>query len=491
MEMDRLDYKLPESTRVQWASGQSRGAWQPRLHAAVRALQDMEIRSVALGMRKACVLAVEPYEMPMRAAELARMGMGTLPLHRTLGRAGDTAILIDPPPDDQLWNYQVLAYSLHKNVVLDELNEDTAGADRKIGELLGYPPCCIEVYCRRVVEQRYIDTTWPMAAGTPDGRETGPRALEMEPYPECNVLGRWYGLKPVPHLPCSFRCEATRTMGMAWAELGRRLGYEAEMDTLAEMTRWPVEWSALHGYAEIKTPAMRVLSTTDTTPAKYVVRSLGDRYPNEGATGLSFPWKRQTGNVQSRGRAFRSFLTPEVREKWYYTDNEFTSYKAQEQGHRALLDAIKECAALVAPKQLSVCHLGCGNGALLLEASEEVERGLVVHGCDGEPDKIAHARILHKGTGSWTVASEADYPLGDYDLILHEPGHTDRSHCATLWRHARFVALYCYPDGDVDKTLDGLPSHAGQQGQRGAMGMALQRTFSDEGTKVHLWGRGE
>ena len=263
---------------------------------------------------------------------------------------------------------------------------------------------------------------------------------------------------------------------MAWAEFGRSLGYEAEMDTLAEMSSWPVEWSALHGYAEIKTPVMRVLSTTDTTPAKYVVRSLGDRYPSEGAMGLSFPWKRQTGNVQSRGRAFRSFHTLEVREKWYYADNQFENYKAQEQGHRALVDAIKECAALVAPRQLSVCHLGCGNGALLLEAAEEIESGLGVHGCDADPDKIAHARKLHKGTGSWTVANVEDYPLGDYDLILHEPEHADDSHCATLAPHARFVALYSYSDWDA--------SHADW-----AIGMTL-RTFRDEWSTVQLWSRG-
>ena len=38
---------------------------------------------------------------------------------------------------------------------VDELNEDTAGADQKLGELLGYPPCCIDFFCR--ASHRMID----------------------------------------------------------------------------------------------------------------------------------------------------------------------------------------------------------------------------------------------------------------------------------------------------------------------------------------------
>ena len=464
MEMERLDYRLPERTRVQWASGKIRATWEPRLAATVNALADMEVRSVALDQRKACILPVYPDDFPAKASELLAMGLGVMPLHIA---GADAAISVNAPTNGGPWTYMVLAYR--------ELVEGDLASDRRLGELLGYPPCCIDSFCQTWTTEGYIDTTWPMAAETPSAMIVAPRALEVDPLPHCNTLGRWYGLKPVPHLPCSFRCEATRDKGEQWSEFGRRLGYGAEMDILEQMTSWPVEWSALHGYAEIKTPVMRVMATTDATAEKYTVRVKGTQYPADGATGLSFPWKRQTGNVQSRGRAFRSLNTPEVRDKWYYADNQFANYKAQEQCHRALLDAIKECAALVSPKPLSVCDLGCGNGALLLEATEENEGGLIVHGCDADAAKISHARILHKGTGTWVVADIADYPLGVYDLILHMPGHVDASHCASLARHARYVALYCYPDWDPDKTMVEVP------------GMNLHRTFRDDGATVHLW----
>ena len=105
MEMERLDYRLPESTRVQWVSGKTRDVWEPRLSATVNALHDMELQSVVAGMRSACILSVDPYDFPAKAAELLALKIGVLPLHR----AGDAVISTNPPADGDPWNYLVLA----------------------------------------------------------------------------------------------------------------------------------------------------------------------------------------------------------------------------------------------------------------------------------------------------------------------------------------------------------------------------------------------
>ena len=71
--------------------------------------------------------------------------------------------------------------------------------------------------------------------------------------------------------------------------LGRELGFGAEIEWLGEILGWPLEWSALHGIAEIKTPVLRASARTDATPRKYVVRWEGESYPEGGASGLRFP----------------------------------------------------------------------------------------------------------------------------------------------------------------------------------------------------------
>jgi len=98
-------------------------------------------------------------------------------------------------------------------------------------------------------------------------------------------------LRAVPHLPCSFHCIRSVELGKKFMQLGREAGYAEEMDRLVQILSWPVEWSALHGIAEIKTPILKVSTRTDATPTRYIVHSKGEAYPEEGARGLCFPYE--------------------------------------------------------------------------------------------------------------------------------------------------------------------------------------------------------
>ena len=107
-----------------------------------------------------------------------------------------------------------------------------------------------------------------------------------------NMLWRWIGVRAVPHLPCSFDCAGTIRFGEQFLALGRRLGYAEEIGWIEEILSWPVEWSALHGIAEVKTPVLKMITATDATPYKYTVQIKGEKYPSEGATGLYFPYRK-------------------------------------------------------------------------------------------------------------------------------------------------------------------------------------------------------
>ena len=47
-----------------------------------------------------------------------------------------------------------------------------------------------------------------------------------------------------------------------------------------QVLSWPIEWSALHGIAELKTPILRASVTTDVTHYKYMVFYPGIFHPN-------------------------------------------------------------------------------------------------------------------------------------------------------------------------------------------------------------------
>ena len=139
-----------------------------------------------------------------------------------------------------------------------------------------------------VINERILDPTWQIACSL---REKGEyRNVEVNCSPVTNTLWRRADIAATFHLPCRFDCLDTVRLGEQLVALGCRSGYSDEMEWLMEILSWPVEWSTLHGIAEIKTPIFRLIIDSVATSYKYTVRIKGDKYPLEGAIGQSFPY---------------------------------------------------------------------------------------------------------------------------------------------------------------------------------------------------------
>ncbi len=138
-----------------------------------------------------------------------------------------------------------------------------------------------------------MDTTWQMAWNTINKSMSRPHQIELSgDISENNILLRWLGITPVFHLPCSFSCNHTKLIANNLTQLARCNNFEEEAEWLEEMINWPVEWSALHGIAEIKTPIVKISTCTDATNEKHTIRYHGSYYPEKGASGLSFPYQQ-------------------------------------------------------------------------------------------------------------------------------------------------------------------------------------------------------
>jgi len=89
----------------------------------------------------------------------------------------------------------------------------------KQGELLGYP-ICDRIFFQRVWSYEY-DPIW--SAALPCGsvkRDNSSYVLEVKDYyPECNIMLRYFGLRAVPHLVCSLKCEESKEFGRKFIEL--------------------------------------------------------------------------------------------------------------------------------------------------------------------------------------------------------------------------------------------------------------------------------
>lgn len=106
---------------------------------------------------------------------------------------------------------------------------------------------------------------------------------------------RWLGIRAVPHLPCSFSCQESIKLGADFVELGIVPSFKPEMDWLSEMLYWPVEWSVLHGIAEIRILVVKIATCTDATAEKYTILYHDSKYLEKRAKGLSFTYRQQEG----------------------------------------------------------------------------------------------------------------------------------------------------------------------------------------------------
>jgi Methyltransferase domain len=478
--MERLSFALPEFSRVSWVSDEARDAWQPRLEAIIGAWSEIEWRSIAAGVRACAVRMPGPSEFVSEGQRWAEAGLSGLPIEmigETSGYSAATPQAVLGAP----FRFRTVVGSPGDLVTFKRAWD--VGDQEVIGTMLGYPPCCREFFRDVWVELGMIDTTWPMAAATGDAKvEAG--TIDVSGPPECNILWRWMGVRAVPHLPCRFDCEVTVGLAGQLIEVGRSAGFGQEMEWLLEILSWPVEWSALHGIAEIKTPILKVSASTDATPRTYVVRRHGQAIPREGARGLAFPYRRsrrpfsssasfarglsrapEGPDVETRAateepprtsavrapRAARAThnaapkvdsgdgrapaasapleivqdagKTPEHPD-WYATDNGFSTVAAMVAQHKPILDL---ASAILGPAGGHVLDLGCGNGALLLEL-QALRPTVTPHGVDLDPVHIEHARTLHPNhADNFRVVdmfdgSALDGPEDGYALTFLMPG---------------------------------------------------------------------
>ena len=424
-QRDRLQYVLPDFTRISWVSDGARATWEPRIQRIGNAWSEIEWRSVLSGLRQCALTSVPADRLIARSAEWAVAGLSTMPVAISGTTPGYASTSVAPRAGEP-FEYRVAVGGLSDVAALKQAID--AGDDGVMGQLLGFPSCCIAFFRRVWVNDGCVDTTWAMAANGGSPGDNG-RVIEVSsstPF-EANILWRWMGVRAVPHLPCSFSCPHTVDFARLLMGLGRDLGFAAEMEWMEEILSWPSSWSALHGIAQVKTPVLKVSTRTDATAHEFVVRRPGRRMPDEAAAGLVFPFRVPEGPGVTHSMAFVRGLEAPIAPytappSWYASDNGFSSAMAMDEAHRPIV----ELAHASIGETGTVLDLGCGNGALLKKICEP-RPNLIPFGMDLEETKLEHARELQPGFAANFIAGSMfdGIPLdGDtvYSLVLLMPG---------------------------------------------------------------------
>jgi hypothetical protein len=281
---------LPEFTRFAWTSDGARSLWEPRFARIRKAWAHIEWLSVRDEIRSCAVTRLDPEQLVLQTAEWAAQGLSALPVGLEASGKGPYCNAVAKPGPHEPIVFRVAVGTL-KNLAALKHGLDTHD-DETVGRLLGYPSCCRRFFRAAWFRRGVRDSSWPMALGTA-GRAVRADLVEVEGSDLANVLWRWSGIRAVPHLPCAFDCEPTTRLGAELMNAGARAGYDDEVRWIGDVLSWPVEWSALHGIAEIKTPILKTSTRTDVTARKRTIRRHGSGYPAEGAQGLVFPYRKR------------------------------------------------------------------------------------------------------------------------------------------------------------------------------------------------------
>lgn len=278
-----------------------------------------------------------------------------------------------------------------------------------MGILLGFPECCRTFFDRHQPGSN-IDTTWEMA-----GEE------DVSGHLECNILVRWLGVRLVSHLPCSFQCGPTLNLAKMWEPLWP----QAELAWAREIISWPVEWSAVHGIAEVKYPILKLSTRTTVYPDRKVVRRQGTSYPAEGACGTVFPYKQSVHHVLQLTKP----------SEWQ--DNGFSSQDAMNQAHKMVLDALR-----ASPPYGDVADLGAGNGRLVDLVKQEFPDDSI-GGIEVDPQRAKNHPFVVVNDLRRLLESRLHFDTLIVSRRRFEEIPTLEEWCRT---HARQVLVYSYDE---------------------------------------------
>lgn len=263
--IQRLDFRLPRFCRHLWVGVEPREHWQPRFSSLAARLEAIAFARLQTG-DGALIVNPTAEEFAALRARASEFPLSTL----RLPCRADVAPQLDNP-------VLIASGSVSERLTRAWHNGDVEGWL----EGLGLPACCVRAHVERHIEQGFVDGAFITLADAP---------VEIEAPPALNRMLARIGLAAIDHDPCNPRCPAS--LALAQARLGfARERDAAAVDELLEILSWPMEWSALHGAVELRTPVVKLCWDTDPTASPVVRRRLGESWPLHAATGQRFPYR--------------------------------------------------------------------------------------------------------------------------------------------------------------------------------------------------------
>lgn len=270
------DIEIKSGHRIIWISEKAKETWSAAIERINNDIQRTELVSVAEDQRKCGTVTTSPRDIISIGERYPELVFE--PLQAVRKFEGFAHRHADPEGDKDY--YIFYAYSKTVKGVKDLRRAFEKNDHVGIGKLLGFPECCGRFF-ETSWSAGFIDPIWQAAENTYGilyrNKRTTIEISNAHPY--SNMILRYVGVRAGFHIPCNFRCTETIEVGSQRVEL-LSPDLKKILDALLSM---PMEWSVLHGIAEIRTPIFWIVTGSVRSKDKHTVKIHGQFLPKENA----------------------------------------------------------------------------------------------------------------------------------------------------------------------------------------------------------------
>lgn len=262
-----------------WKSREYQNSWMPRIIRAATFYSEMEYETVRLGIRRIMFrnLGKRPSAIELRAKGDGLVcqtlfyikGYKSFAHHHTLS---------SPDAPDSL-RHVVIARNAQDADEVRRIFGDGSRIDEKghqrLGQLLGYPSCCVNFFKKEWVRDKRWDPMFEQAANTadhtiePSTTRNPVTTIAVDGHPWCNILLRYEGIRAVSWLPCSFRCSASVSKAQEWVSAAIWSGDVHRIQMVEDLERIlsiPLTWRCIGGMAFIESKYFLLIGNSFASP---------------------------------------------------------------------------------------------------------------------------------------------------------------------------------------------------------------------------------
>lgn len=276
------DFFMHDFTRLMWADKSMQREYEQIINQGFKIHNEMDVASVANNLYPIASIQCILQTIPDMVERIARQGLIAIPIKANVPKSFNR---FDAKADTY---YCIIAKSVQK--AIEYVDAFNAQDWVTMAALRGLPTCC-QTFYHICSSQNIFDPIWQSATNSVNEVvKPSTRKITVTSCPELNPLLRYLGITMLGYVPHSLHCKPSMTLVSRRVELASSINLAHQIDVFIEMLSWPMEWSVLHGIAEIKTPLFKLATNSMATLDKWSVQIQGQTSPKEQLKGLVFPY---------------------------------------------------------------------------------------------------------------------------------------------------------------------------------------------------------